>query len=423
MAGMSATDIASLELEGVQEIINDLTLDDKQLDTYFNNSRAEKVGTIAYRIVMKWAKPGHFQMGSLDGATLPTGPGTKWQKGSVTPQVIMLPTGWTKLVELAGKKAPQVAITNVVDEVMNDVAEQLANVREVLLQTDGLGTLGVVTAVDAVNNVVTLASQPFGSRLLQAGLTVDCVNPATNLKRAGSFSIDYNFNFLGSTQSFGYTGQGVPTAVANDILRVQGVTDGAPVGIYGLAYFMSTSTAGSVLGVTKANSPYMVINGYNNGGNQITLPIFRLIFNQVKQRIGKRGLKGQFLHTHPSQVASYEELGFQIQLIPLADGKAKGLDLLFSGEKSVDGFPIIENVRADQTVWDFIQPKAFGKVMFGDGPFWYDTGVGKIYPIIDGSTGTPKTAFGATMIDPRQYFCDNFVAQARISQCGVPVGN
>lgn len=31
--------------------------------------------------------------------------------------------------------------------------------------------------------------------------------------------------------------------------------------------------------------------------------------------------------------------------------------------------------------------------MFGDGPFWYDTGIGKIYSIIDGSTGTPKTAF------------------------------
>jgi hypothetical protein len=55
----------------------------------------------------------------------------------------MLPTGWTKLVELAGKKAPQVAITNVVDEVMNDVTEHLANAREVLLQTDGAGTLGI----------------------------------------------------------------------------------------------------------------------------------------------------------------------------------------------------------------------------------------------------------------------------------------
>jgi len=34
-------------------------------------------------------------------------------------------------------------------------------------------------------------------------------------------------------------------------------------------------------------------------------------------------------------------------MIPLADGKAKGLDLLFSGEKSVEGYAIIENVRAD----------------------------------------------------------------------------
>jgi len=41
--------------------------------------------------------------------------------------------------------------------------------------------------------------------------------------------------------------------------------------------------------------------------------------------------------------------------------------------------------------------------MWGDGPFWYDTGIGKIYPIIDGSTGTPKTSFGATLIDARQY--------------------
>lgn len=422
MAGMSATDIASLELEGVQEIINDLTLDDKQLDTYFNNNRAEKVGTIAFRIVMKWAKPGHFQMGSLDGATLPTGPGTKWQKGAVTPQVIMIPTGWTKLVELAGKKAPQVAITNVVDEVMNDVTEQLGNVREVLLQTDGKGTLGTVSSVDTANNIVTMSGTPFGSRLLQAGLTVDCVDPATDLKR-GSWTLDYNFNFLGAAQTFGYTGADVGGATANDLVRVQGVTDGAPVGIYGLAYFISTSTSGSTLGITRASAPFMVSNGYNNGGSPITLPILRLIINQVKTRLGKRGLKGQFFHTNPSQIASYEELGFQLTMIPLGDGKAKGLDLLFSGEKSVDGFPIVENVRADQTAWHFIQPKAFGKVMYGDGPFWYDTGIGKVYPIIDGTTGTPKTAFGATMVDPRQYFCDNLVGQAVISQCGVPVGN
>ena len=401
MAGMSATDIASLELEGVQEIINDLVLDDKQLDTYFNNNRAEKVGTISYRIVMKYAKPGHFQFLSLDGGTLPQGPGSKWQKGAVTPQAFGIPTGWTKLVELAGKKAPQVAITNVVDEVMQDVTEQLGNVREVLLQTDGAATLGIVSAIDNVNNIVTAQYQPFGTRLLQAGLTVDIVNPANNLRR-GSITVDYNFNFLGSTNTFGFTGAAPAGTQALDVIRAVGVTDGAPVGIYGMAYSCRTPRWNGVRD-TRANAPWVVTNGYNNGGAQITLPIFRLIISQIKNRLGKRGLKGQFFHTHPSQVASYEELGFNLQMIPLADGKAKGLDLLFSGEKSVEGYAIIENVRADQTVWDFVQPKAFGKVMWGDGPFWYDTGIGKIYPIIDGSTGTPKTSFGATLIDARQY--------------------
>jgi hypothetical protein len=71
----------------------------------------------------------------------------------------------------------------VVDEVMNDVTEQLANAREVLLQTDGAGTLGIVSSVDTVNQIYTLNSTPFGTRLLQAGLTVEIVNPATNLKR------------------------------------------------------------------------------------------------------------------------------------------------------------------------------------------------------------------------------------------------
>jgi hypothetical protein len=71
---------------------------------------------------------------------------------------------------------------------MQDVTEQLGNVREVLLQTDGAATLGIVSAIDNVNNIVTAQYQPFGTRLLQAGLTVDIVNPANNLRR-GSITL------------------------------------------------------------------------------------------------------------------------------------------------------------------------------------------------------------------------------------------
>jgi DNA invertase Pin-like site-specific DNA recombinase len=42
----------------------------------------------------------------------------------------------------------------------------LGNVREVLLQTDGAATLGIVSAIDNINNIVTAQHQPFGTRLL-----------------------------------------------------------------------------------------------------------------------------------------------------------------------------------------------------------------------------------------------------------------
>ena len=70
-----------------------------------------------------------------------------------------------------------------------------------------------------------------------------------------------------------------------------------------------------------------------------------------------------------------------------------------------------------------MQPKAWGKVTYGDGPFWYEATGGKIYPIYDTSTGTPRTEFGACMVDAKQYFVDNVLAGGRISNCKLPAGN
>lgn len=424
MAVMSVADIAAIELENVQEMIPELFKDETTLDGMIqDNGRAQRVGSTAYRIPMKYARPGNYKKGDLDGGALPIGAGSKWNKGTCSPQVLMLPVGFSKLAEMIGQKVDKVGVANVVQESLTDAADQMKQIRDIMLQTDGTGKIGVVAAVDTTNNVVTLDGG-FGARLILPGQNLTVWNG--DAQRTGGAStyaaVDQVFNTLGGTQSFHYAGTDITSAGDGDIIRPEGLTDGAPVFIHGLRAFINNSTAGTVLAITKAGAPYVVSNAYDLGGAQISLPAARLLINQVQSRLGKKALKGQFWHTHPSQVAAYEELGFERQEIE-SNGTYGKMDLMFE-DFAIAGFPIYTNNNADQTIWDFIQPKAWGKVQYAEGPFWYDTGNGsKLYPLYDPSTGAPVTSFGATLVSAHDYYVDNFLCQGSITTCRVPAGN
>jgi hypothetical protein len=143
-------------------------------------------------------------------------------------------TNWTKLVELAGVNKDNVAIVNVVDENMKDLAKQIRNWRNKLLHTNGKGWLATVLSVNAATQTYTLQSGPntsggsFGARLLGPGLTIDVVNSSTDLRR-GSLTVNYKFDLLGQTQTFNYIGVD-PGGVNGDYIRVRGLVDGAPIG-------------------------------------------------------------------------------------------------------------------------------------------------------------------------------------------------
>jgi len=423
MAQMNAAAVASITLEAVQEIIPDLVETDDTFDGLItDNGRAIRISPRGYRIPLKYAKPGSYSAGNLDGAALPRGGGISLDNGSLTPQTLMLPVEWTKLVELIGKKVDKVAVENVVDTTLADAADNLKTIRDILLQTDGTGNLGTISGT-VTSKVVNMTPSGFGARLLRPGQKVDVYNGASQRTNptvtvtAASWT-----NFLGGTQQFTYT-ETDPTSIGNgDIIRVTGLTSGAPVFIYGLPYFHSTSTSGTLLGINRTN-PYVVSNGYSLGGAQISLPALRLLLNQVKNRLGVKALKGQFWQVHSSQLAAYEELGFERQNYDISM-KAEYPDMLFQGKARVGGFPVVENIHADNSVWDFVAPKCWGKVKYGDGTFWYEIpGIGRIYPIYDTTTGAPDTAFGATLVDPLQYFCDNVLAGGRVSSCKTPAGN
>lgn len=426
MAGMVAADAVSLYIEGIMEKFPELVKSSYVLESRFKSTRAKKVSTKAFRLPMKYSRPEQYAGLSLDAGTLPLGDNSKWNQGTIVPFVGAVATNWTELVALVGRQVDGVAIRNIVDTQIADVADQVRNWRNKMLHTAGKGTIGIVSSVNAGTNVFTL-SGGFGARLLGAGLTVEIVDPATDLTR-GNVKVDYKSDFIGGTQTFGYTGADVAGATANDLVRIQGLTDGAPIAIYGLPYFINGSTTGTLLGITKLGAPYVVSNALDAASGQLSLPMFEALMSIIQSRLENQPMAGGFIHTHRSQLQSYKELGFALQTIPMPTGHAPNdLDLFFGGKDGegykMSGYPVTVDDHADNSALFFVQPDGWGRVSYAD-PFWYEANKGsKIYPIYDGTTGTPKTQYGATMIDSQQFFCDNVMAQGVISGLALPVYN
>jgi len=419
---MTAIDAINLMLETVTEVIPKQYMTEDTLAKQFTSTRATKTSTRAFRLVGEYATVGDSQAINIDGGTVPVGSNPQWWAGAVLPAPISVSTNWTDLVARVGQKVGgNVAIMNPVTDAIQGIEKQMKNMHDILLMTDGMGSLATVSTVNTGTKTYTLATTPFGSRLLNPGQSVDIVNPATNIKR-GTLTIFNVFNFLGGQPSFTYTTPDVPGAAASDIVRFGSLTDGAPQGINGLRYMVTTATTGNLHGVPRT-FPYVVANGFDNGAGAITLTGLKLAKYQVRQRLGSENTpKGHFWLIHPTQQQSFDEMGYDRQFIPLAGGDAAGFDPFFKGKRKIDEDPVVDNLHCDQTAWYYLHAECFGRVRY-DEPYWYTTGSGsRVYEFRNSQNGMPMLQYGSTFIDPIQYYCDNAVAQAIISNCAAPAG-
>jgi hypothetical protein len=365
---------------------------------------------------METAIPGSFSKVDLDSSTVgfPVGGASEWMQGTITPIAVCTAIEWTKLAELAAQG--DVAVVNTVSKQLARATDTLKRGRDQSLQTDGTGKLATVTAIDNVNRLITLNNTGFGARLINKNQTVGIFNG--NAKRGSSSVLAVN-NQLGGTQSIKV--DAMNGCQVGDFIRVDGVEDGGPVFLNGIPVFHQTGKVGTTLNIDRSLdvNNFIIANGVDAGGGQVTQPVLKVPFNQIRQALGDEGMKQLVIHTSPAQVSAYEEMGWLLQTYPLNSGKASDLDLFFTGKKTIEGRPIVENIHADNSRWDYMNISAWGKVKWGNPPFWFTQEGRRVFEIY-AANGSPTAGARSFLIDCLQYYVDNMKSISSVTNCKIP---
>ena len=426
MSVLTANQALPLQLEAFAPFIAETVEAEGELARLLGNGAggARRVSLRSFRARLKTALASQMAYINLDTGSMPTGVGNKYDQMLLTPVSWTIPIQYSQLAQLVGD-GDGVATDNAVEDTISDVARQSNNFRDILLQTPGDGSIGSVdsTAAPFINlrSSTTGTIDGRGAHLMKEQQTVQIMSPAYVLR--GSCTIQNVFKALGGTQQI-QVDQVPPGTVAGDLVIAGGLPAGAPQGINGIPFFVSTSTAGNLYGISKGN-PYVVANGVNLSNNsQVTKPVFRVAQNQIVQRLGKKGLKNQFWHTHPSQLQGYEELAFGDSYVPLEGGKAKSYDALFADDMTIAGRPVYVNPHADQTRWDLLLKEAWNTIKWGPGMFWFKTRSGQmVFHVVDPTTGMPTAQEAMFWVVAEQWFVNNPVAQGGITGAKVPALN
>lgn len=418
-AGVQALAIA---IEQVYDMPQLLVEKDAELDSLISETgSAIKVSAKNFRLTFKDALPGPVSAVYLDNPAVnfPTPGSSDWQNGTMAPVASVVPIGWTKLAEIA-TGGDLTVVKNVVSEQMGDTVDRLKQFRDMnLCAGDGTGFLGTVTAV--AGTTITLSSNDFGVRLLNKNMVIDVYNGAT---LRNSATIQSRNDALGTTQTI--TVDVTPAGtIAGDFIRVTQLTSGAPQFVFGLPYWNSNAGTGITVGLDRSVgvNNFIISNGSDAAQSQITAPLLRIPFDQVRQELGSAAVKNGKLsiHVHPAQKASYEALAGQMATIPLQGGKAGGVDLLFGGDFGVNGCKIIENIHAHIQRWDYLNTQRWGKIKWGNPPFWYTSEGRKVFNQV-GTNGQITSGMASFMVDTVQYYVDNPKAQAAIYNAKQPAG-
>jgi hypothetical protein len=429
MPALTAQQALPLQLEAFSPYIARAIEADAELSRYLGNGNggATKVSLRSFRARLLTAHAGAVAQFDLDNGSMPMGDGDQWNQFLLSPIAWTKPIQYSQLAQLVGE-GENVATNNSVTETIQGVIETVQMYRDMFLQGPGDGSLASVDSLPGGNfinlrSTITATIDGRGAHLVKPQQKVQIMsNAAGGYVLRGSATIQQIFNSLGATQQIQV--DAIPAGVvAGDLIIVDGAAPGAPQFINGIPFFVNSSTIGNVYGISRS-LPYVVASGLNLSNTaQVTKPVFMIAENQIKQRLGKKGLKNQFYHTHPSQLQAYAELAFTDTVVPLPGGTAGKYDPMFR-EFAINGRMILENIHADSTRWDLLLKEAWNVIKWGPGMFWFKNRGGQsVFQVMDAATGGITVQEQMFYCVAEQWYVNSPMSQGGIQQAKVPQSN
>lgn len=356
---MAAVDFARASQQTslmLQKVNKDVKLSenlDKALDSLFSDTPAEEIGLQQYRHPIQVATGGVTGYYQPDGGAYFQGNGPQNDQMIVAPLAILAVWAATELARRISNGGSDVTIDNWVAKMISGAKNKVAHTRNGYLQGYNTGVLATITGV--AGTTATLASSPFGGRLLDKGNYYQIT--------------DANYNVVGTAQAQdvfknGITNDSVvfdniPGGVGAGYLVLPiGLATGNPVAIAGLNYIVSPSAALEYFGISRANS-YVQSPGYNANGSTLTLGATETFKTRMMQALGEENYSDRsnnVFYGHGVHRMSANIQGFAKQMFVATDGKAQNFDPYASmkaNESTLAGMKFVTDTMAaiDKLYW------------------------------------------------------------------------
>lgn len=413
---VTESQVAALELEKVISKVRVLFERDDRFYAHIKKRDVEKISNRQMRVPLELRPGGSFQYFNPDGGDLGRGGGPTFDKAVLNCVFLSENIEYTKLTQWSTDDARK-AIINSVRRLTATALDEMRRQLDSQMMQAGDGVVGTVTTDTPAggSNVLSLATDGFGARLVRYGQTVQVFDSTLATNRGSANITQWDVE----NKSISLTPQ-IAGVVAGDKLVVSGISAPASLpALYGVPYHHSNASAGTWLGFSRSTTPEIRANRVNAGGAALTLPLPRLAMNKIGNRVGIDNTINPTAWLHPAQMQAYEEIGQLVSIIQKT-AKEEGLNMYFGSNMQLAGAGVKPSFSWDKTRIDFIVDEVWGRAEILPIGF-YTTDGRKIFEI-RGASGGVAAAEIFYMVVGMQTFVSNPAACSYIDNLAVPVG-
>lgn len=408
--------VAALELERVIPKIRVLFERDDKFYANIKKRDVEKISNRLMRVPLELRPGGSFQYFNPDGGDLGRGGGPTFDRATLQSVFVSENIEYTKLTQWSTDDDRK-SIVNGVRRLTATALDELRRQLDAQLMQPGNGVIGTVTSDTPAggSNVISLATDGFGARLMRYGQVVQVFDTTLAINRGSGTITQWDVE----NKTISITPQ-IANVIGGDLIVTNGIsTPTALPALYGVPYHHSNASTGTWLGFPRSTTPEIRANRVNAGNAALSLPLPRLAINKVGNRTGLDNDFNPNAWMHPAQVQAYEEIG-QLVISIFKEAKDESLNMYFGDRMQMAGATVKKSFNWNPTRIDFVVDEVWGRGEILPIGF-YKTDGRNIFEI-RGASGGVATADIFYMVCGMQTFVSNPAACAYIDTLAVPSG-